>query len=85
MGSVNAELREQLEEVFGEADYPVENQMELVPLLPDGPMTRFEAGDVSITAMELASKLSHHQEFPYADAETMIDDVIEALEAEDIV
>ncbi|WP_349815104.1 MTH865 family protein, partial [Escherichia coli] len=28
--------------------------MDLVPALPDGPSTKFEAGDVTMTAMELA-------------------------------
>jgi len=39
--------------------------MDLVPALPDGPATKFEAGDVSLTAMELAAKLGNEQEFPY--------------------
>jgi len=65
MTDVKAELREQFLEAFGGADFPVENQMDLVPALPDGPATKFEAGDVSLTAMELAAKLGNEQEFPY--------------------
>lgn len=85
MTGVEAELREQLLEAFGGADYPVENQMELVPALPNGPTTRFEADDVSFTAMELATKLSAHQDFPYASAEELVDDVIAGLHAEDMI
>ncbi|MFC6725991.1 MTH865 family protein [Halobium palmae] len=82
-----AELREQLLEAFSGADYPVSNQMDLVPALPNGPGTKFEAGDgeVSFTAMEMAAKLGSHQEFPYDSAESLVDDVMEGLRAEDII
>lgn len=79
MGDVEAELREQLTEAFEGADYPVNNPMELVPALPNGPATRFEADDVSFTAMELATKLSDVQDFPYDDVESLVDDVIVGL------
>lgn len=82
---VEAELRSQLREAFGGADYPVSNQMSLVPALPNGVSTRFEAGEVSITAMELSSRLSDHQEFPYQDVDTLVDDVIEGLKAEGLL
>jgi len=79
---VEADIREQLTEAFGGADYPVENQMDLVPALPNGPGTTFEAGDVRFTAMELASKLSGHQEFPYDSVDELVDDVMAGLRAE---
>jgi hypothetical protein len=77
---VEAELREQFTEAFEGADYPVSNQMDLVPALPQGPGTKFEAGDVSLTAMEMAAKLGDEQEFPYDDVETLVDDIIEGLQ-----
>ncbi|MBP1987020.1 MTH865 family protein [Halolamina salifodinae] len=76
------ELRAQLTEAFDGADFPVDSQMDLVPALPEGPSTRFEAGDVSFTAMELAAKLGGQQEFPYSDVESLADDVMAGLEAE---
>jgi hypothetical protein len=79
MADVEAELRQQLTEAFEDADYPVSNQMDLVPVLPDGPGTRFEAGDFSMTAMELGSKLAGTQEFPYESVEELVDDVIAGL------
>lgn len=82
MSDVETELRREFTEAFEDADYPVENQMDLVPALPDGPATRFEAGNVSFTAMELASTLGGHQEFPYNDVDTLVDDVITGLKAE---
>lgn len=85
MSDVREELREQLIAAFEGADYPVANQMDLVPALPDGPGTRFEAGDVSFTAMELATKLADMQDFPYEDVETMVDDVLDGLEAKDMI
>lgn len=83
MSDTEAELREQLTEAFSGADYPVENQMGLVPALPDGPATTFEAGDKTFSAMELATKLSGHAEFPYDNVDTLVDDIIAGLKAED--
>mgnify|MGYP002761471351 CR=1 FL=1 len=85
MSDVKAELREQFLDAFGGADFPVENQMNLVPALPDGPGTKFEAGDVSFTAMEMAAKLGSEQEFPYDTPEALVDDIIDGLEAKDLL
>jgi len=82
---VEADLRSQLHEGFEGADYPVQNQMALVPALPNGPGTTFEAGDVRFSAMEMGMKLSAHQEFPYDDVDTLVDDVIEGLKAEEML
>ncbi|WP_232687874.1 MTH865 family protein [Halobacterium zhouii] len=83
MSDTEAELREQLMDAFADADYPVENQMGLVPALPNGPATSFEAGDKTFSAMELATKLSGHAEFPYDDVDSLVDDIIAGLKAED--
>jgi hypothetical protein len=83
--ATKAELREQFLDAFGGADFPVSNQMDLVPALPQGPGTRFEAGDVSVTAMELAGKLGGHQDFPYEDAESLVDDIMVGLEEEGVI
>lgn len=80
MVDVEAELREQFTEAFEGANYPVSNQMDLVPALPDGPRTTFEAGDVSFTAMELATKLGSDQDFPYEDVGDLVDEIIEGLQ-----
>lgn len=82
MADIESELRDELQEAFSGADYPVNNQMDLVPALPNGPSTTFEAGGKSFTAMELATKLSSRADFPYDDAETLVDDVIEGLRDE---
>ena len=74
------DLRRQFVEAFEGADYPVSSPMDLVPALPDGPATKFESGDFSMTAMELSTKASDSQEFPYENVEELVDDVIEALE-----
>jgi hypothetical protein len=80
--SVEDDLREQFTEAFEGADYPVSNQMDLVPALPNGPSTKFEADDVSMTAMELATKLGSEADFPYDDVETLVEDIITALKDE---
>lgn len=80
MSDVRDQLREQMLEAFGGADYPVSNQMDLLPALPDGPGTRFETDEVSFTVMELATKLADKQDFPYDDVESLVEDVLDALE-----
>lgn len=77
-----AELRKQLADAFKDADYPVKNQMALVPALPRGPATKFEAGGKSYTAMELATKLSGRADFPYDDVDSLVDDIIAGLKDE---
>lgn len=72
------DLREQFIEAFEGADYPINSPMDLVPALPDGPSTKFESGDFSVTAMELNTKLSG--DFPYDSVESFVDDVMVELE-----
>lgn len=78
-----SELREQMTEAFEDADYPVSGPMDLLPALPQGPGTRFESGDFSITVMELNSKLSG--DWPYDDVDTLVDDVLDSLEEQDLI
>ncbi|ELZ74120.1 MULTISPECIES: MTH865 family protein [Haloferax] len=85
MSDVESQLREQFMDAFENASFPVNNQMSLVPALPNGPGTKFEAGDTTITAMELAAKLGKHQDFPYEDAESLVDDVIAGLKEEGMI
>ncbi len=85
MTDVEAELREQFTEAFGDAEFPVTTQMDLVPALPNGPGTTFTAGDRTLSAMELASKLGGHQDFPYETLESLVDDAIAGLKAEDVI
>ncbi|SNZ04713.1 hypothetical protein SAMN06269185_0653 [Natronoarchaeum philippinense] len=77
-----AELREQMIDAFEGADYPISSPMDLVPALPNGPGTRFESGDFSMTAMELNTKLSGG-DFPYDSADAFVDDVLDQLEEND--
>ena len=79
------QLREQLLSAFANADFPVEDQRDLVPALPDGPLTSFEAGDRTFSAMELAAEIGDHQSFPYESAEALVDDVIAAMRSENLL
>lgn len=79
------QLREQLLSAFANADFPVEDQMDLVPALPDGPLTSFEAGDRTFSVMELAAEIGDHQSFPYESAEALVDDVIAAMRSENLL
>ncbi|ELZ00567.1 MULTISPECIES: MTH865 family protein [Natrialba] len=76
------EIREQMIDAFEGADYPISSPMDLVPALPNGPGTKFESGDFSMTAMELNTKISGG-DFPYDDPESFVDDVIGELKAAD--
>ncbi|SEU08631.1 MTH865 family protein [Natrinema hispanicum] len=77
-----AELREQMIDAFEGADYPVSSPMDLVPALPDGPGTKFESGDFSMTAMELNTKTTGG-DFPYDDVESLVDDLLRELKKQD--
>ncbi len=85
MADVEEDLRQQFTDAFSNASYPVQNQMDLVPALPNGPGTTFESGDVSVSAMELAAKLGDHQDFPYENVESLVDDVMDGLRAEGVI
>ncbi|ELY96971.1 hypothetical protein C482_14409 [Natrialba chahannaoensis JCM 10990] len=72
------EIREQMIDAFEDADYPISSPMDLVPALPNGPGTKFESGDFSMTAMELNTKTSGG-DFPYDEPEAFVDDIIDDL------
>ncbi|WP_435362005.1 MTH865 family protein [Haloarchaeobius sp. DFWS5] len=73
------DLRQQMIDAFEGADYPISSPMDLVPALPNGPGTRFESGDFSMTAMELQTKLPGG-DFPYDSVDAFVDDVMDNLE-----
>lgn len=79
------DLRQQFVEAFEGADYPINSPMDLLPALPQGPGTKFESGDFTMTAMELSTKASSHQEFPYETVDELVDDVMAGLEAEGLL
>ena len=79
-----AELRQQMIDAFEGANYPISSPMDLVPALPNGPGTKFESGDFSMTAMELNTKLSGG-DFPYETVEDFVDDVIDDLNEKDLI
>ncbi|WP_332899235.1 MTH865 family protein [Haladaptatus sp. CMSO5] len=79
-----AELRQQMIDAFEGANYPISSPMDLVPALPNGPATKFESGDFSMTAMELNTKISGG-DFPYDSPEAFVDDILEQLEANDYI
>lgn len=85
MADKEAEFRQQFHDAFEGADYPVSNPMELVPALPNGPGTRFEAGDTSLTAMELATKMNDAQDFPYDTVDELVDDLIEGMKQKNML
>ena len=74
------DLRAQFVDAFEGADYPVNSPMDLVPALPQGPGTRFESGNFSMTAMELNTKSGGNQDFPYEDVDSLVDDIMDGLE-----
>lgn len=79
------DLRRQFTEAFEGADFPVNSPMDLIPALPQGPGTKFESGEFSMTAMELNAKAGGNQEFPYESVDELVDDVMAGLEDEDLL
>lgn len=74
------EIREQMLEAFGGADYPVSSPMDLLPALPQGPATSFESGDFQMTVMDMQSlDTDQEPDFPYETPEELIDDLIDSL------
>lgn len=86
MGSKSPEdqIRSQLETVFSRAEYPVTDPFELIPVLPNGAATTFEADDITIGAMELGREYSEYQEYPYEDVEGLVDDLMTGLHDNDM-
>jgi len=78
------DLRQQMIDAFEGADYPINSPMDLVPALPNGPSTRFESGDFSMTAMELNTKLGSG-DFPYDSVEAFVDDVMKQLDEQNLL
>ena len=56
--------------------------MELVPVLPDGPSTTFEAGGVSVGVMDLGAEYAEYQDYPYETADALIDDLMNGFREE---
>jgi len=73
------EIRQQLVTVFGQAEYPVVDPMELIPVLPDGAATTFEATGVCLGAMELGMEYSEYQDYPYEDVDALVTDLMTGL------
>jgi hypothetical protein len=82
MSDTAAQLRDELEAVFTNADYPVEDPMELVSVLPDGANTTFEADDVRVSVMDLGAEYATYQTYPYETAEALIDDLMRGFHEE---
>lgn len=83
--TVEDELRRQFRDVFGRAEYPVTEPFELIPVLPEGAETTFEAGDVTIGAMELGMGYAEYQDYPYETPEALVEDLITGLEREGVL
>ncbi|MEF8806551.1 MTH865 family protein [Natronomonas sp.] len=76
------EVRQQFEEAFEGADYPVNSPMDLVPALPQGPGTTFDVGEETITAMELNQEAAGQGDYPYDSVDALVDDLMNGLEDE---
>ncbi|MFB6300226.1 MAG: MTH865 family protein [Halobacteriales archaeon] len=85
MTEIESSLREQFMDVVESADYPIESETDIVSILPDGMLTRFEAGDFSMTAAELAARLHAYQDFPYESPEALVEDLMTGLREEELL
>ena len=78
-------LRQQFERTFGRAEFPVADPFELLPVLPDGPATEFEAEGVTVPAIDLGMTYGQYQTYPYHSVESLVDDLIDGLKQEGIL
>ncbi|RLM67146.1 hypothetical protein DVK07_14035 [Halorubrum sp. Atlit-26R] len=62
-----------------------QSTFDLIPALPDGPETVFEADGVRVPAVDLGLVHGHHLAFPYRSADTLVDDVMAALRADNVL
>jgi len=82
MSNTAEQLRAELKEVFGRAEFPIEDPMELAPALPDGPGTTFEADGVSVGVMELGGEYAEYQDYPYETVDDLVDDLMAGFRTE---
>ena len=75
-------LRAELEAVFGDTEFPVEDPMELVPALPDGPATTFEAGEITVEVMDFGTTYADYQDYPYETAADLVEDLMTGFREE---
>ncbi len=73
------ELEKQLKDIFSKAKYPIKSVFDLLPVLPQGPATKFTAGSKSWTAMELSQKFGGRARFPYNDVDSFVKDILDGL------
>ncbi|MFC6755495.1 MULTISPECIES: MTH865 family protein [Haloarcula] len=83
--STEACLREQFATTFGQATFPLRDPFELLPLLPDGPATEFEAGSVVVPAIDLGMVYGTYQTYPYDSVDALVDDLIHGLKQEGVL
>lgn len=76
------QVRQQFEETFQGADFPVNSQDELDSQLPEGEDTTFEIGDETIRATEINQKTGSQGNYPYENSQQLVDDLMEGLENE---
>lgn len=75
-------LRAELEAVFGDTEFPVEDPMELVPALPDGPATTFEVGEITVEVMDFGTTYADYQDYPYETAADLVEDLMTGFREE---
>lgn len=85
MADIESELREQFIVAVRPAEFPVESRSDVVEALPNGMQTQFEAGDFSMSAIKIATRLYEYQDFPYEKPEALADDLLNGLKDENII
>ncbi|HEY5596017.1 MAG TPA: MTH865 family protein [Candidatus Bipolaricaulota bacterium] len=82
--SAREELSQNLKTVFSKARFPIKSVMDLLPILPQGPMTKFQGGGKSFTAMDLSTKLGGGN-FPYNNVDDFVNDILSGLESKGLL
>ena len=82
--SAREELSQNLKAVFSKARLPIKSVMDLLPVLPQGPMTKFQGGSKSFTAMDLSTKLGGGN-FPYNNVDDFVNDILNGLDSKGLL
>jgi len=82
--SAETAIRRQLLTVFEAAEYPVAEPFELIPILPDGAATTFETHDIELSAVDIGMGYAEYQEYPYQNAENLVDDLMTGLKEDNV-
>ena len=84
-------IEESIQDEFSDMSYPIRNPMEISPQLSDGSETVFKGENIEYKAVNIVIDLRSYfsdapnDGFPYEKSDEIIEDILFALEKENII